>query len=224
MSELFRPLILNAVPEQHWSDITRFTIDGVALADNLIANQKMLNWWVGQDQRGDLRRVGVMFKLYEACQKKLLPFSCETKANTIRNCHHIEIASQNLFIHVTRTSHFSALPRDTTLRDNARISNQGDLFDGTLLTTDLSKIRLWYAYLTFNADQNGLLTHLAIGLPESVGTGWLDILSILKDAHSRSDTPSPEPQPPGPEELMKFHKHIEEIHTELPKKNDVEKK
>src|SRR6266481_7985413 len=152
MSELFRPLILNAIPEQHWPALTRCATDGVALADNLIASQRMLDWSLGQDQRGDLRRIGVMYCIREACLKEILPFTCETKNNTAKNCHHIEVAAQNLYFHVTRTSHFSGMPRDTTLRDNERVSNQGDLFEGTLLTTDLSLIKRWYGYLTFAAD------------------------------------------------------------------------
>jgi hypothetical protein len=211
MSEFFRPIILNAFPESNWSVLTRCAVEGISLADNLIASEKMLNWWVGQDQRGDLRRVGVMYSIRNACQIASLPFSCDTRKNTANNCHHIELRSQNLDLHIVRTPTLTSMPRDTPLRDNARVSNQGDLFKGTLFTTDLSEIKRWYGFLSFNADLDGLLLHLGIGLPESADKGWLDIISILKTSGEDYSSPPPEQPPPDPSDLMKFHKHIEEM-------------
>jgi hypothetical protein len=166
MSAYFRPIILNAFPEPTWDGILKCAAQGVTLADNLLRQERWLNWAAGRDQRGDLRRVGVMWTLREACTAEMLPLACEDRENSAKNCHHVEIQSQNVYLHVNRTDSLLAIPRDTKLRNDERASNQYDLLKSTIFTTDLSEIKRWYGWITFNADIDGRLTHLAIGLPE----------------------------------------------------------
>lgn len=208
MSAYFRPIILNAFPETTWDGILRCAAQGVTLADNLLRQEHWLNWAVGKDQRGDLRRVGIMWSLREACAAELLPFACEDRENTAKNCHHIEVQSQNVCFHVNRTDSLLAMPRGTRLRNDKRASNQYNLLEPAILTTNLSEIKKWYGWLTFNADIEGRLTHLAIGLPEKDGSEWLDILPLpLKDA-SAFVSEDDEPAPLGPDQLVKFKEDV----------------
>lgn len=211
MSIYFRPIILNAFPETTWPPIRRCAVIGVSLADALIERERMLDWAVGQDQRGDLRRIGVMWKIAQACKDGELPFECSTKENTVKNCHHIEISSQRVYAHVTKTSSLRAMPRETTLRDNERVNNQGDLFDNKEFTTDLTEIKKWYAWIMFNADERGNLSHLAIGLPKARENAWLDLISILGGKIEKLSGPEEERRPPPPEEIMKFREEIKEV-------------
>jgi len=103
MSARYRPMILNAFPEYAWPDLQRRARYGVQLADDLIQERTILDWVVGHDQRGDLRRVGVMWSIHQACIDGVLPFSATTKKNTAKNCHHVEVTSQNIYLHITRT-------------------------------------------------------------------------------------------------------------------------
>ena len=210
MSAYFRPIILNAFPENTWDGILRCTVQGVALADSLIRQEFWLNWAVGRDQRGDLRRVGVMWCLRDACSTGVLPFGCDDRENTAKNCHHVEIQSQNVYLHVTRTDNLSAMPRDTKLRNDERASNQYDLLNPIAFTTDLSEIKRWYGCLTFNADLQGKLTHLAIGLPEDTRSGWLDIVPMpLHD--SSAFVSDDEHVPLGPDKLIKFREEVRKM-------------
>jgi hypothetical protein len=210
MSARYRPIIINAFPESSWPEIQRRARLGIQLADELIKERTVLNWAVGQDQRGDLRRVGVMWSVNQACKDDDLPFSSSIRKNTAKNCHHVELASQNVYLHITRTQSLLSMPRDTTLRDNERASNQGDLFKDTGFTTDLSSIKRWYAWLTFGADEKGEFTHLAIGLPKYQEHKWLDIVSILQAAGEAS-SPEEEPRPLGPEDSMKFRAAVQRL-------------
>ena len=224
MSTYFRPIILNAFPEINWPTIRRCAVTGVSLADALIEREKMLNWAVGRDQLGDLRRIGVMWKIAQACKDGELPFECNTKENTVRNCHHIEIASQRVYAHVTRTPSLRSMPRETTLRDNERASNQGDLFDSKEFTTDLSLIKRWYAWIMFNADERGNLSHLAIGLPKARENDWLDLISILGGEIEKLSGPEEERRPPTPEEIMKFREEIREVPKESSRDHERKEK
>ena len=204
MSAYFRPIILNAFPDSSWDGILKCAAQGVALADRLVREEPWLNWAVGKDQRGDLRRVGVMWSLREACTAEILPFFCEDRENTARNCHHIEIRSQNVYLHVTRTDSLLAMPRLTKLRNDERASNQFDLLKPIIMTTDLSEIKRWYGWLTFNADAEGKLTHVAIGLPEEDGDEWLDIVPLPLEDTSSFVSEDDEPAPLGPDQLVRF--------------------
>lgn len=221
MSARYRPMILNAFPEYAWPDLQRRARYGVQLADDLIQERTILDWVVGHDQRGDLRRVGVMWSIHQACIDGVLPFSATTKKNTAKNCHHVEVTSQNIYLHITRTPSLLSLPRDTTLRDNERASNQGDLFSDTGFTTDLSTIRRWYAWLTFGADPKGDLTHLAIGLPKHGENDWLEIVSILRPTGEIQSTDE-EPRPPGPEDSVKFRAAVQKLLTPPADRDQVE--
>lgn len=211
MSAHFRPIILNAFPEATWSPILKCTARGVALADSLIREQRWLCWPVGRDQRGDLRRAGIMWSLREACAVETLPFQCHDRQNSAKNCHHIEIESQNLSIHVNHTEWVTAMPRDTKLRNDARAQNQLDLFKPAILTTDLREIKKWYGSLTFNADDDGKLTHLAIGLPEEQGSDWLDLLPLPLGSDGAFISDDEEPEPLGPDKLVKFRDEIKKM-------------
>jgi hypothetical protein len=221
MSARYRPIIMNAFPESVWPKIQRRAHYGIKLADDLIKERTILDWAVGQDQRGDLRRVGVMWSINKACADVILPFSSLIRKNTARNCHHVEIASQNVYLHITRTNSLLSMPRDTTLRDNERATNQGDLFKDTGFTTDLSSIKRWYAWLTIGADEKGEFTHLAIGLPKHQEREWLDMVSILQPA-AEASSPGEEPRPPGPEDSMKFRADIQKLLDPPSEKDEAE--
>jgi hypothetical protein len=218
MSARYCPIIVNAFPEAVWPEIQRHARYGIQLADDLIKERTILNWAVGQDQRGDLRRVGVMWSVNKACMDVILPFSSDIRKNTAKNCHHVEITSQNVYLHITRTQSLLSMPRDTTLRDNERATNQGDLFRDAGFTTDLSSIKRWYAWLTFGADEKGEFTHFAIGLPKYQEHEWLDIVSILQPA-AEAGSLGEEPRPPGPEDSMKFRADIQKL-LEPPSEKD----
>jgi hypothetical protein len=79
MSAYFRPIILNGFPRSTWPGIRRCAIKGMSLADALIKHERWLDWPIGRDQRGDLRRVGVMWTIREACLSGELPFDCHNR-------------------------------------------------------------------------------------------------------------------------------------------------
>jgi hypothetical protein len=112
------------------------------------------------------------------------------------------------------------MPKETTLRDNERASNQGDLFEDNSFTTELSRIRRWYAWITFNADADGNLSHLAIGLPKARENDWLDLVSILRGKIEGAVGPHEERRPPEPHEVMKLREEFRELQKKSPKKHE----
>jgi hypothetical protein len=206
MSSFYRPIILAALPEATWEGITVCAESGVRLADRLIAETPLLNWAVGRDQRGDLRRIGFMYELLGACRRRDLPFECQSAPNTVGNCHHIEVRSQNLTLHVTATASLGAFPKETRLRKNSRETNQPDLFK-PMITGDLDRAKQWYGWIVFNADLKGRLTHLGAGLPEHEESEWLDLISIERRKKDEGSSPIEAP-PPSPDQLLGFREHI----------------
>jgi len=103
------------------------------------------------------------------------------------------------------------MPRGTKLRNDERASNQYELLKSAIFTTNLAEIKRWYGWLTFNADVEGRLIHLAIGLPEKDGDEWLNILPLpLKDS-SAFVSKDDEPSPPGPDQLVRFREDVRKM-------------
>ncbi|MCF8034045.1 MAG: hypothetical protein K9K66_10445 [Desulfarculaceae bacterium] len=178
MPKEFLDAIRKSFPPDTWPKIVQAANSGIILADALIADNPFLNWPVGRDQRGDLRRVGVMFSLREACNSGDLPFLCKVRRNTVRNCRHIELHSNNMYLHVTQVGGQRQFPKDTPLRNKGRRSNQFLLFADNAQPEFSSR---WYGWLTFGASNDGGLEFICIGLPTESGQQWLDRINLTAE-------------------------------------------
>ncbi len=203
MSLYFRPILVNAFPEETWPPIVYFFAEGVAIADAEIRDTPMLNWTVGRDQRGDLRRVGVMYSVYQACLRGDLPFKHRIKDNIARNCHYLEVISDNVYSHISQTPYPGSFPKDMPYRRNERARNQLNLFDNHSNIIHPDYIPSWYGQMTFRADTNGKLTHVCIGLPEANRDEWLDRINLLVECRELT-VPDRVPEAPASKARVQF--------------------
>lgn len=183
----------------------RAVTQGVLLADEHLSVVPFMNTPIGRDLRGQYRRAGVMFCIKEACDRGDLPFRAEFQAMPIGVWHWLEIKSEKMVAHVCRTEDALAFPEDGRNRQDARLSNQIDLFESKIAVTQSPL----YAWLMTGASKDGALTHLCWGVPAAQNDEWLGYRNILAALETAPIEPSP-PSPIDPKDSLRFHTHVQE--------------
>ena len=228
MDDRLQRLLEIAFPPSTDLAVVRGVAEGISLADDLIENNRLLRNAGGNDLRGHIRRVGIMFRVRDLCSRGDLPFTAEIVQMPHGPWHWLEIRSGNFLAHVCRTSAPHAFPEEALSRQDARLRNQEDLF--VPHQTDRSKIitaiREFYAWLTFGFGQQGTLEHICWAMPPADDGDWLAFRSVLQhsampttiqpDQHTRIDSSAE-----SSETLkLRFREHIEKALSDQNKKDD----
>jgi hypothetical protein len=192
------------------------------LADDLVKNTPMLRHLGGYDLRGHLRRVGIMFRVHDLCQRGDLPFATEIAQMPHGPWHWLEIKSKNFKAHVCRTEGAFDFPDETLSRQDERLRNQPDLFNQKVVSLAhiAKQARELYAWLTFGADRAGNILHACWAMPPADETNWLAHINIVERAKTVSAAP-PIPHANPPKKLkLEFRDHVQEKLSQVEKKNE----
>lgn len=193
--------------------MVRTVQEGILMADDLVASTPLLNSLVGRDIHGHIRRAGIAHRIKNRCDQGELPFVAVMSRMPIGNWHWLEIRSSGAHAHVCRTETAGGFPDDTPNRQDARLTNQFDLFDWSKnivpISQSLANINSLYTWLTFGIGPKGKLCHLCWASPAPDNNSWLAFANILSSSMA-SQTSPPDPRTPDPLERMKFKEHIEE--------------
>lgn len=183
----------------------RAVTEGALLADEHSSVSRFMSTPIGRDLRGHVRRAGVMYSIKEYCDRGDLPFWAEYRPMPKGAWHWLEIRSESVLAHYCRTEHALAFPDETPNRQDARLSNQIDLFEQNVvvLRSEL------YAWLTAGANKDGALTHLCWGAPAANNDEWLGYRNVLASIASAPIEP-PTPTPVSPKDKLRFRDHIQE--------------
>jgi hypothetical protein len=171
VSKEFDDLLRLAFPIWTDREVVRVVTDGIGLADDARRNTPWLLNLVGGDLRSSLRRAATIFLFEQACKEGTLPFQATEIENTNGSSHLLKISAGQFEAHIVRTEADGAFPKDAPIRQDNRLRNQGDLFDSfppkIIPIKDISpSVVTLYAWLTFNADQVGNVTHICWCMPE----------------------------------------------------------
>lgn len=221
MSEEFDGLLRTAFPEPTDKEVVRVVSEGVGLADDVRRNTPWLLNLIGADLRGTLRRAATIFRFEQACREGRLPFRASEIENTNGTSHLLKIEAGRFEAHVVRTESAGAFPRDAPIRQDNRLKNQGDLFYEPKIVPlrEISDDVLeMYAWLTFDADKVGRLTHVCWCMPERDRNVFLGRLNLMQTGFGEVAIEPHEPTPPDPTSKMKFKDFLDRS-VENQKKN-----
>lgn len=204
-----------AFPTSTWAVTVRGITEGVFLAADAMENTPFLKNLLGRDIKGQLRRVGVMFRLQELCKAGDLPFQAEIERMPRGSWHWLEIKSGKINAHVVRSEAPGEFPEETPNRQDRRLVNQGELdLEGNgsgriiPISAFMPDIQSWYAWLLFGVTKKNELTHAAWAIPDADAAEWMAYKDILNGA--KGQMPTPAATSPDPLSKMKFKQHIEE--------------
>lgn len=209
MSSDFDELLRTGFPENTDQSVLRAISQGVALADDVRRNTPWLTNLVGTDARGHLRRAAVMWSFQQACSSGELPFDAVEVPNSNGSAHLLEICSGKFEAHIVRTDSAKSFPQDAPIRQDKSLKNDADLFeDGHLAPFEVitARVATNYAWLSFNADRFGNLSHVGWAMPAAERKVLLGFVSVLRtNAHREEFSDFDEHAPPKPDPLAKVH-------------------
>lgn len=223
--EIQRELV-SAFPPTTYSMTIRGVQEGIVLADDYLSSAPFMTSPLGRDIRGQVRRIGMMFRLHEMCVAGNLPFDSSMPKMERANWHQLELRSGKFAGHLTRTLTETAFPEDRPSRQDERLQNQGDLFSSSIvpISEAVAAISRMAAWLTYRTNAKGQLLHLCWCAPAADEDDWLGFVNLLK-AGGASLPASPSPAPlPDPKLRIRLHDHIrEDIEKRIDRSNDNEK-
>ncbi|WP_406872596.1 hypothetical protein WHT83_24050 [Aminobacter sp. P9b] len=204
MSAEFEDQLRGAFPASTDVAVIRALATGVSLADDMRRNTPWLTTSIGDDHRGLFRRVAAMWQFRQDCLNGSLPFETVEVPNTTGSSHLLNITAADFEAHMVRTDSEGAFPQDAPIRQDKSLSNQLDLFnDGKVVPFHEIAPDKYYAWLSFNADLIGGLTHVCWCMPEANRKVFLGRINIMRNAGTLSVEPHV-PPPPDPTTAMKF--------------------
>ena len=141
-----------------------------------------------------------------------LPFEVEFEKQPCGNWHWLNMLSQGVLGHVVKTEKQETFPKDGVARQDKRITNQGDLFEGPSLVNlaDLLAPKSdIYAWLSYGCDRFGNITHALWGVPAADQNVYLASINILESAAAQGD-PAPTDKTVAPSFGIQFTEQVEE--------------
>jgi hypothetical protein len=166
-------------------------------------------------------RAATIFRFEQACREGTLPFRATEIGNTNGSSHLLKIEAGRFEAHIVRTESEGAFPKDAPIRQDSRLRNQGDLFIEPQIVPlkDFSDdVSAMYAWLTFDADPIGRITHVCWCMPERARNVFLGRLNLMRSGFGELPIEPHTPPPPDPKSRMKFKDFMERT-IESQKKN-----
>jgi hypothetical protein len=226
MAPEFQQRMLAAFPDATWGSLVRGVREGITLADDVIRNTPMLATLLGRDLKGQIRRVGVLYRLQQLCASGELPFAAEATKMPVGSWHWLDIRSGSVLAHVVRTETADALPQDTTNRQTKYVKNQYDLYeDGKIVPISrvIAEAKEFYCFLTFGTDRKGGLTHASLGMPSSENDEWLAFAKLERRAQAGTAAPADAATAPNPRDKIRFREHVQEMLADKQNEADDER-
>ncbi|EGK10218.1 hypothetical protein HMPREF9374_2568 [Desmospora sp. 8437] len=199
-------VINETVPFEIRSNFVPIVRKGYQYTDELIRTNKMLNWSIGRQQRGDLLNVGVAFAFKEIIEQGKLPLDFKLDHNKPRTFQYFLLCTNTVTITVSQVQSSTKVPRKADFRDDLYEYGQGrlDLFD-----EDLG--------VNINQDRVLLLTHgyqrsephfVNLGIPGK--KNWIYRIELIDELERSAVEQVPEEEITE-EEMIRFKEFSKEI-------------
>lgn len=199
-----KELINNDFPVSIRSQFVPTITKAYIMADTLLNDIKWLDWPVGYDLKRYLRRVAVEFELVNLFNSKELPIRHRIASNSIDNCNHIELITDNFIGTINQVASAKSIPRSSIFRNHLSLSNQGcfDFENNSILYQ--CKEGPYFIILThgYYGDKPDFV---CLGVPEPHLNGWVERINLLKEPYL---VELPETEYVSEGDLIKFKEHI----------------
>jgi hypothetical protein len=146
---------------------------GYLMADTLVSRKKFLLTACGSDLIPYLRNVAVEFCFLNKYQHSGKMHCLEAK-NKGRNCHHIEIFSDDTIITISQTHNVRDLPRKSVFRND--LSNNPQLLLRDAFSEDAFRAEKRTYYILTHGGANSIFEKpdfIALGIPHSSEKKWI---------------------------------------------------
>jgi hypothetical protein len=183
----------NAVPAECDVPLVRASKEGLLLAADFFKDGMLLNFEMGRDLYGLIRRVCIAFQIREYCKRGDLPFKAQIVPMPKGPWHWLEIKAHGVLAHACRTVDVFSFPDEADSRQDYRLSIQPNLLSWAMRDKSMAQIVKeipeLYAWLTYRTSADGSLAHLCWCSPSPEKDDWLAHVNVLEEIKkSESDT------------------------------------
>lgn len=156
-----------------------------SLINELVQQNDFLNWKVGSDILPYLRNAAVEFEFKRLIDKKLLNLKYRIAMNTRRNCHHIEVITNQCIMTISQVPSKTSIPRKAIFRSNLSFSNQLSLLSIPGFYPEKEEDK-YYVILTHGCEdsQNSKTPEfVTLGLPYPNVLRWAETIDLIAEPH-----------------------------------------
>ena len=155
---------------------------GYSLVNILEETDEMYKTDIGKDLLPYVLNLAVQYEFVKAVKANLLPFECSSKLNFKKNCHHIELESENCIIAINQLNKKSKIPRYAIFRQNRSLNNgQICFFDD-----DIDNKNKYFAMITHEKSDSTYKNpkFINIGFPNVKGNDWIYNYPVFRESLS----------------------------------------
>jgi hypothetical protein len=155
-------------------------IEGYALVERLYERGDWLDWPVGRDVRGALRRVAVESVILRMINSSELKLRYRIASNSVDNCRHIEVLTERSRLTTSQVTTRRAMPRNALYRQNHGLSNQMLLSLPGFLDEEpaIGEDDRYYVLLTHGYAMK-TPEFVCLGVPHPDMSSWISHVNLL---------------------------------------------
>lgn len=169
-----------------------------------------LNWSVGTDILGVLRRVAVEYELKKLIDRQKLPIKYIIAPNAIDNCRHLMLIANRCRLTISQLRSPRSIPRRAIYRTNYSLQGRQLQLDFPDEFMDINKNDEEQFYMILTHGYSGPAPEfVSISVPGPYVKEWLEQVDLLSEPHpvylEEEDTLTEE------ESLLEFKKEVHEV-------------
>lgn len=169
-----------------------------------------LNWPVGTDILGALRRVAVEYEMKKLIDKQKLPLKYIIAPNAIENCRHLVLIANRCRLTISQLRSPRSIPRSALYRTNYSLQGRQLQLDFPDELLDINKNEEEKFYMILTHGYSGPEPEfVSISVPGPYVKEWLEQIDLLSEPQPvylvEEDTMTEE------ESLLEFKKEVHEV-------------
>lgn len=153
---------------------------GYKLAKGATRHVTFLDWDLGKDHEGYLRRLAINYLFKKECEKGGLPFTLSTESNRNKSHRFLLFGTGSIKMTISQVDSVKKIARPAFFRDKLQEANQVtlNLFGEDTSSTVADKD--YYLLLTYSSGGNRP-NFINLGMPN--GKHWIDKINLLNEPH-----------------------------------------
>lgn len=207
-SPLAKDFLEEAFPRPIRSQLMAALGRGYSIVQAYCEETPWLNWPVGDDLRGQLRRAAVDFEFSRLVEMRRIPLTCHVSPNALGNCHHLELLGPECVLTISQVDSPRAVPRRAVFRNNLSLSNQIRL-PGFQAGSSI-EARRHYCLLT-HGSCDGRLSFARLGVPQPEVGGWIYQVDLLGELIA---LPTADVELVTAEDLVRFKEYARRVQSD----------
>lgn len=203
-----KSIIMNEVPHTIRSKFVPCVQLGYKIATASLKQVDFLDWDLGEDHMGYLRRIAVHYAFKKAVDEGDIPFTYSYEYNRTGSHRFMVLHTKAAKITLSQVKDKYSIARHAFYRDKLQVANQIFMVADENAVAQIRDNPEYYLLLTYNSGGEEPL-FINLGMPNE--KGWIDKINLLAEPRVVSNNKPDDEEIISPEQLVGFRKYIQEV-------------